>query len=74
MKPPQYLYFEQDGDDGDDDIEDEVEADEDLVLGAVFRLCVVDVEQHHWGEGQCIVEEGELQQAWGREGQHGEGL
>lgn len=47
MKPPQYLYFEQDGDDGDDDIEDEVEADEDLVLGAVFRLCVVDVEQHH---------------------------
>ena len=47
MKPPQYLYFGQDGDDGDDDADDEVEADEDLVLGAVVRLGVVYVEQHH---------------------------
>jgi hypothetical protein len=47
MKPPQYLYFGQDGDDGDDDAENEVEADEDLVLGAVVRLGVVYVEQHH---------------------------
>lgn len=73
MKPPQYLYFGQDGDDGDDDAENEVEANEDFVLGAVVRLGVVDVEQHPWGEGQCVVEEGERQQAWGREGQHGEG-
>jgi hypothetical protein len=31
------------------------------VLGAVVRLGVVYVEQHHWGEGQCVVEEGEWQ-------------
>lgn len=58
-----YLYLGQDGDNGDDDAEDKVEADEDLVLCAVVRLRVVDIKQHHSSDSQCIVENGERQQA-----------
>lgn len=51
-----YLYLRQDGDNGDDDTEDKVEADEDFVFCAVIRLCVVNVEKHHSSDGECIVE------------------
>lgn len=51
-----YLYLGQDADDGDDDTEYEVEADEDFVLCAVIRRSVVNVEKHHSCDGQCIVE------------------
>lgn len=59
-----YLYLGQDGDNGDDDAQDQVEADEDLVLRAVVRLCVVHVEKHHSSDSQRVVEDGERQQAW----------
>lgn len=51
-----YLYLGQDADDGHDDTEYEVEADEDFVLCAVIRRSVVNVEKHHSSNGQCIVE------------------
>ena len=54
-----HLDFGQDGDDGDDNAEDEVEADEDLVLCAVIRQCVVHIEQYHGSKGQGIVHYGE---------------
>ena len=59
----QYLYLGKDGDNGDDDAEDEVEADEDLVLGAVIGLCVVHIEKYHSSNSQGVEEEGESQQA-----------
>lgn len=51
-----YLYLGQDADNGDNDTENEVEADEDLVLCAVIRCSVVNEEKHHSSDGQCIVE------------------
>lgn len=51
-----YLYLGQDADNGDDDTEYEVEADEDLVLCAVIRRCVVNVKKHHSSDGKCIVD------------------
>lgn len=59
-----YLYLGQNGDNRDDDAQDKVEADEDLVLCAVVRLRVVDVEKHHSSDSQSVVDEGERQQAW----------
>lgn len=59
-----YLYLGQDGNNWDDDAEDQVEANEDLVLRAVVRLCVVNVEKHHSSDSQCIVEDGKRQETW----------
>lgn len=54
-----YLYFVQNGHHRDDNTEDEVEADEDLVLGAVVRFGVVQIEKHHGSKSQDIVQNGE---------------
>lgn len=62
-----YLNFGQDGDDGYGDAEDEVEADEDFVLSAVVRLGVVEIEEHHRGKRQCIVEHSEEEETCGRD-------
>ena len=57
-----YLNLGQDGHHRHNDTEDEVEADEDLVLCAVVRLSVVNVEEHHSSEGQGKVKDGEKEQ------------
>lgn len=49
-----YLHFGQDGNNWHDDAEDEIEADEGFVRGAVVRLSVVDVEQHNGSKGRAI--------------------
>ncbi|TNN86120.1 hypothetical protein EYF80_003537 [Liparis tanakae] len=51
------------GHNGHDDAEYEVEADEDLVLGAVVRFGVKHVEKHNGGESQGVEEDGEGQQS-----------
>lgn len=58
-----FLYLGKDGDNGDYDAEDKVEADKDLVLGAVIRLCVVHVEKNHSSNSKGVEEQGEGQQA-----------
>lgn len=58
-----YLHFGQDGHHGHDDAENEVEADEDLVLRAVVRLGVEDVEEHDSGESQGEVGDGDNQES-----------
>lgn len=60
--PNLYLYLRQDRDNRDDDAKDEVEADENFVVCAVIWLCVINVEQHHGCESQCIVKYSERQQ------------
>lgn len=64
MLKTNYLNFGQDGNNRDDDTEDKVEADDNLVLFAVIRLRVVNIEQHNSGESQSVIQEGERQQAW----------
>ncbi len=54
-----YLNFGQNGHNGHDDAENEVEADEDLVLCAVIRCGVKHVEEHDSSESHSIVEDGE---------------
>lgn len=61
--PIQYLYLGKDWDNGNDDAEDQVEADEDLVLCAVIWLSVVNVEKHHSSDSQGVVQDSEGQQA-----------
>lgn len=64
LKP--HLNFGQDGNNGDNDAEDEVEADEDLVFSAVVSRGVIDIEHHHSREGQGIVQHREGQESCGR--------
>lgn len=61
--PILYLYLGKDWDNWNDDAEDQVEADEDLVLCAVIWLSVVNVEKHHSSDSQGVVEDSEGQQA-----------
>lgn len=49
------LHFWKNGHHRHNDAEDEVEADEGFVLGAVIRLCVEYIEQNHSGKGTDIV-------------------
>lgn len=63
-----YLYFGQDGDNGYDDAENEVQADEGLVFSAVIRLDVKQVEQHHSSKRQGVEQNGEEEEACDREG------
>lgn len=58
-----YLHFGQNGHDGHDDAEYEVEADEDLVLRAVIWLRVKHVEEHDGGESQGVADDGDKQQS-----------
>ena len=58
-----YLNSGKNGDDGHNDAEDEVEADEDLVLGAVVRFGVIHIEEHDSGESHSVVDDGERQQS-----------
>lgn len=60
---PPHLNLRQDGHDGHSDAEQKVEADEDLVLGAVVGLSVEDVEENDGGEGQGVVDDGEGEQS-----------
>lgn len=53
----------QDGHNGNNDAEDEVEADEDLVLRAVIGLGVKHVEEHDSGERQGVEDDGEGEQS-----------
>ena len=57
-----HLNFGQDGHDGHGDAEQEVEADEDFVLGAVVRRRIKHVEEHDGSERQRVEDEGEGQQ------------
>lgn len=59
-----YLDFGKNRHDGHNDAENHVEADEDLVLGAVVGLDVEQVEEHDGGESQGVVKNGEGQQRW----------
>lgn len=63
MTSQPYLHFGQDGHHGHDDAENEVEADEDLVLRAAIRLGVEDVEEHDSGESQGEVDDGDNQES-----------
>lgn len=58
-----YLNFGQNGHHGHDDAENEVEADEDLVLRAVIGPGVKDVEEHNSSESQDVVDNGDKQQS-----------
>lgn len=63
LKSLRYLNFGQNGHDGHDDAENEVEADEDLVLRAVVGFGIKHVEEHDGGESQGEVEDGDGQQS-----------
>lgn len=63
LKHLHYLNFRQNGHDGHNDAEYEVEADEDLVLCAVIRLGVKHIKEHDSSERQGIVNDGEGQQS-----------
>lgn len=57
-----YLNFGKHSNDGYYDAEDQVEADEDLVLGAVIRLGVEHVEKHNSSESKGEVDDGDEEQ------------
>lgn len=69
-RTPPYLNFGEDGHNRNCNTEDEVQADEDLVLCAAVRLSVEDVEQCGKDDRQDIEEACKRQQGW--KGTHGQ--
>lgn len=57
-----YLNFGNNSNDGHYDAEYQVEADEDLVLGAVIGLGVEHVEKHNSSESKGVVDDGDEEQ------------
>lgn len=60
-----YLYFWQNGNHRYDDAENKVEADEELVFGAVVGFGVVEIKQYDCCKGQGIMQDSEEQQTCG---------
>ncbi len=60
-----YLYFWKNGNHRYDDAENKVEADEELVFGAVVGFGVVEIKQHDCCKGQSVMQDSEAQQTCG---------